>query len=143
MGKGEIIMIVLKRLVQEIRKLAKENPDAIYEKTGANLGCFYTKGKINNCITAKSGCIVGQALVRIESRLSDLLSKIDELCDVISMNTSYTILNQLFDCENSSLSDWIITVQKQQDQGCNWKSCILSADEEHPIVKDTTSIEEV
>ena len=111
----------LQNLVDEVKKLAKEQPDFIYippesKEAGGWRVCYYDKG--NNC----SGCIFGQAISRINSTFSFVKYNPD--------NNGNTNIRRLIEDnidvtdEDRCLINWCTTVQNRQDKGYSWSEAV-------------------
>ncbi len=103
------------QLIDEVRKLANEKPDFVYERPIASGPCSYTKSKTSET----EGCIFGQAIFRLQPELKSYL------CDC-GINT----LIQLLEIKASKQEIiWCCRVQGYQDRANSWKLAIEFADE--------------
>ena len=102
-------------LVQTVRKLAADYPDAVYQ--GTDRGCFYTIGECG----PGNGCIVGQALQKLGYELEGF----DEQKGV-GIGILIARLEIPCSCQDK---DWLIFVQDYQDMGKPWKEAVKLADE--------------
>lgn len=116
----------LKKIVQEIRKLAEKYPEAEYDSSGSQ--CLYTKGRVYGG-PKTHGCIVGQAIRRAHPEELESLKKQDAVGDM----DAHRMLGP--HCkENEELClDWITEVQNQQDGGASWGGAVRGADEDYDL----------
>lgn len=49
-------------IIQAIRELVETSPDNVYQKQFSDNRCFYTQG---SCSDGSTGCIIGQALLKL------------------------------------------------------------------------------
>lgn len=108
-------------LVIEVRRLAREYPDAVY---GTGDACYYTKGEVDLGPPGVEGCIMGQALRNLDVNMQDLLygpedgAYIDEILER---------LDWLDDTDDETLV-WLRAVQKAQDLAARWEFAVNEAD---------------
>ncbi len=106
-------MIKVSEIIREVKRLAAESPDNVYNPNGA--GCSYTLGDNTN---GSRGCIVGQALKALGVDLAALREGIIEVC-----------LNRIpheSDVDNGIL--WLAGVQGCQDSRNPWGEAVLNND---------------
>ena len=101
-------------IVNEIRKLAEEQPDFVYESNGR---CQYTSG--NNCC----GCGVGQAILRLDPSKRFILEMIDG-----GGEKSFSSIASVFILSNDVYIKWISSFQRYQDHNNTWKDSVELAD---------------
>lgn len=105
-------------LISEIRKLASEHPDNVYEKTDGLL-CSYSRG---TCTDGSRGCIFGQAFKRLGI---DIPRKFDD-----------RTIHGLLDGHNLGSTDelnWCNAVQLKQDTGWTWSNAVSYADRNYSL----------
>lgn len=103
----------LEQLVDEVRKLAKENPDNNYNNGYQKAQCFYNKGE---CSNGTIGCLFGQAMKRLgvsDDQLNGFGSK--PIRDILRENRVK---------HNENLFSWCEDVQMSQDDGLPWGKCV-------------------
>lgn len=120
-----IANFTLDQLIQEIRKLATDWPNFVYERCGS--ACNYTKSKNN----PNKGCIFGQAILNLQPDLKELLTNNNS-------TPITTVLLNLLDFEykqevNGNKISWCAEVQNKQDYGQSWANAIKLSDERYPI----------
>ena len=109
-------MVTVADVEREVRLLAKESPNNVYESVSGN-GCLYTRGR---CSNGSQGCIVGQALCRLgfETHCAE-----QDTFDVADVST-------LLECLGiSGDPTWLQSVQEWQDAGFPWHRAIARADD--------------
>jgi len=97
----------------ELRRLAKEKPDFIYNPSGKNVGCSYTGAATNG--PECDGCIFGQAFQRLGVDREDLKE-----CTLV---ISHELRARGFE----SPKIWL-TIQGNQDTGKSWGEAIKHLD---------------
>lgn len=102
-------------VVSEIRKVAAEQPDFIYND-GSLTECLYTQ----NADGSPGGCIVGRALMRLDVEEEDLVKNdgrfASRVLPELGISGDYYVMN------------WIDKVQKVQDVGDTWAEAVQAAD---------------
>lgn len=123
-------MKTVQSVIDEIRKLASEEPDFIYteqEYASAAIGCSYLGASIDYPNEGKA-CIVGQALERLGVSREELKKlELSTASDAI-MQSGFGATTAK---ERAGL-DWINTMQSGQDNGMSWRNCLLSTDLTYP-----------
>lgn len=109
-----------KALIAEVRRLADEYPDAIYD----NDLCFYTCGKVTNG-PKEEGCIFGQVLRKVCPNID--LSKFED-CDNSDYCDNIEEVLRKINLNSYPLDKWCETVQYQQDQKKTWSEAVRLAD---------------
>lgn len=100
-------MIKAEQIVEGVRRLAAEHPDAVYVKPSG----------INRC-----GCLFGQALRKFEGvEVSDLESKLG-IASLLRKRLGIPV--------DHDQAEWLITAQTAQDLGRSWAKAIQKADAE-------------
>lgn len=113
-------MIDLQELVANVRKLAKEYPDAKYRSPDRG-GCYYTRGAVVDG-PETPGCIVGQAM---PSHVMDRLIEVD---NEGGGNIPY-VLGDVLDIDyDRGTFLWLDVVQSYQDLGKTWSEAVRGAD---------------
>lgn len=113
----------LKKVVEAVRKLAKESPKNQYVYSP----CQYTQGF---CTNGSTGCIIGQALMNLG--YEETLWEIDKVANEMNFLATYT--EGYFEFDPSSKEfEWLEEVQSHQDSRVDWGSCIEMADDQHPL----------
>lgn len=107
-------------LVAEVRRLAAENPDAVYGKSTST--CSYLYGTAGS----GNGCIIGQAILAIDPDLRDFLRQVDGE----SIHAIYERLGLDYGPEIR----WLNRVQYKQDCRYTWDKAVSSADKEASYV---------
>lgn len=111
-------MTKIEQLIAEVRRLAKEQPDFIYERSFGSFFCKYTSGA--NC----SGCIFGQAVMNLWPDSLNTLKAVDD-----SNNFGIKGLFQQLSIEATRDEiHWCMNVQDYQDKKINWGCCVIRAD---------------
>lgn len=107
-------------LINKVRELAEENPSAIYE--GDQDGCFYTIGEAGQ----GSGCIIGQALLKLDPSLETNLIAMD-----VNPVGAKTLLEDYLHMNLTTADiDWLVRVQTHQDEAKPWEDSVSIADAE-------------
>ena len=107
-------------LVAEVRRLATENPDAVYINiTGT---CSY----LNGTAGCGSGCIIGQAILAIDPDLRDFLRQVD--------GVSISAISKRLGLSYGPEIRWLSRVQSKQDCGHTWGKAVKQADKEASYV---------
>ena len=126
-------------LVEAVRALAQEYPEAVYEKPGENSVCLYSAGKADGGV----GCIVGQALKRLGCS-DEYVSKLDRLdscgIDHVAKRHFWPDLAGWIDEWEEATEDvpeinWLSVVQMEQDSGHSWGAALETADIDQPLHK--------
>jgi hypothetical protein len=106
------------KLLEEVIRIAKENPDAVYH--GLEDGCYYNAGTVSGgeqCYA--EGCLIGQAIRNIYPETYDSEpmigcgADVEDLYDLFSTGDYCKVILQM-------LGD----IQRAQDSGMPWGSCI-------------------
>jgi hypothetical protein len=105
-------------ILEEVKRLGTEYPNAIYEKSDEGCGCFYTKGAAG----PGEGCIFGQAILNVYPDLRDFLVEFDRIA-AEEGETSITTLLRDLDIPYTH-GDPIDDVQYSQDQKKPWGQAI-------------------
>jgi hypothetical protein len=111
--------VPLNDIVTEIRRLAAESPDYVYERPGQS--CVYVEYIGDELI---GSCIVGKALVNLGVNPADLLFE--------EIPGAYNLLRNPVKMAPEQVW-WIDTVQGAQDDGTPWAESVAAADETHPL----------
>jgi len=118
-------------LIDAIRKLAANYPDAVYAN-GTMGACSYSQGAVTNG-PERTGCIVGQAAALIGVSNQEIEhggeTGYGEFLDTLAKN-------KWLDTDSKSIGDqydWIGRVQERQDSGVEWGEAVKSADHHNPI----------
>jgi hypothetical protein len=104
-------------LIETVRELAVHSPHNVYSSEGL-MGCSNVAG---SCSDGSVGCIVGQAIRRIDPEFSfrgDEKSDIGTLCS----RHGWALISD-------SRVRWLSKVQNTQDQNVPWAMCVSWADE--------------
>lgn len=115
-------------LIETIRKLAEENPEAVYSVSDIDFdNCQYTRGVCG----PGSGCIVGQAIAQLYP---------DKIPKMVAQDNRGPIgAAALFDDLDIEYKRkeirWINTVQARQDVGHPWLDAIKLADNCHQVLE--------
>lgn len=112
-------------VVNEIRKVAAEQPDFIYNEGGL-AECMYTK----NTDGSPGGCIVGRALMRLGVEEEDLVESDGQFAS--------RVLSDLGISGDRFVMLWIAEVQEVQDGGKTWAEAVQSADTYYPVAANET-----
>lgn len=112
-------------VVSEIRKVAAEQPDFIYND-GSLDECLYTE----NADGSPGGCIVGRALMRLDVEEEDLVENDGQYAS--------RVLSELDISGNSLVMHWIDEVQRVQDGGKTWAEAVQSADAYYRVAANET-----
>lgn len=104
----------LPELIQAVRDLAAEYPDAVYFHDAAEV-CSYSAGKAENG-PDQCGCLIGQAM-----RLAGLPPVPSELDD--------RPVDDLTEGDTQEQRWWLRSVQRHQDIRCTWSKAVEAADE--------------
>jgi hypothetical protein len=109
------------KVIEEIRKLAAEYPDVVYESDDPG-NCFYTQGKCG----PGSGCIIGQAIQRAMPDKTPSLEYIDfnGVVGFYSMSSSVGLNMAAVD------QGWASNVQILQDKKFTWAEAVEEADKQ-------------
>lgn len=86
---------------EEVINLAKEHPEAVYQNAVEGDTCSYIDGHVwdsKNQVKVGDGCIVGQAIRRINPELEKVLSREDVVNDAYYRAISECVL-EMFDLE--------------------------------------------
>lgn len=126
MNKSVEVYQFVEEVKNEVLKLAKYNPDAVYKGDDGG-GCYYCRGEVKDSKTGDvigEGCIVGQALINLRPELRRYLSlpavENNSISDVLTgcINKLYNanVPYSKFAKEKSLL----INIQHFQDKGETW-----------------------
>lgn len=112
---------VIEQLVKEVRRLAAESPDNVYQD-------FIGRYEIGKCSNGTIGCIFGQAgrnlnIDWIKDNLNDSM-RIGGLIEKQNLGVDRKII------------DWCNEVQCSQDEYSAWGICIERGDDRYPGVYD-------
>lgn len=118
--------ISVDELIQEVRRLAKEYPDAIYQ---SNNGCFYASLPVVSGPETE-GCIIGQALrkfipiedsagIATECKWGNFIAE-----ELALRGEQFTY------SDKDEQINWLSVVQSSQDEGYTWSRSVELADEE-------------
>lgn len=113
-------------VVNEIRKVAAEQPDFIYNGDTFPIECLYTK----NADGSPGGCIVGRALMRLNVE-EEVLVKNDG-------RGASGVLSELGIGGDIFVMHWINEVQEIQDSGKTWAEAVQSADTYYRVAANET-----
>lgn len=114
-------------LLNIIRKLATESPDAVYDLGDDTKTCYYSKGECGKGI----GCIIGQALLKMGVDV-ELLDQIPSLGGI--MNIRQIINRHPYSFVNAPdyrWIHWIHQIQIEQDLKHTWIYALREADHKH------------
>lgn len=111
-----ITAVTADQIITEVRRLAAEKPDFVYEKPEFSAFCLYMHGE-------EPGCIFGQALHNLGWDVT-----------APDAGTINTVLddNDVHRTERQAL--WMREVQHEQDTRTPWGDAVAKADEEFPLV---------
>jgi len=118
----------VEEIVREVRRLAAEKPDFIYEVPADTDRCLYV-----NPSAECGSCIVGQAILNItprkhKSHVYETLSYFDTKPVAMTADDAVRDLVNVSEKDEESL-EWIDLVQRCQDNGLPWKLAVQRADE--------------
>lgn len=120
-------MTTSKELIEEVRKIAKENPDFVYAKQegrDTDDKCSYFGRAIG--VGLGTPCIVGQALKNLEVDTSALKVYEEE---VLGIQIGDVLERELLNVEyNDSELNWLNRVQFSQDIMGSWSEAVSYAD---------------
>lgn len=116
-------MFTVDELIAEVRKLADENPDFVYD----DVACWYLIG--GNPDTP--GCIIGRTIMALSPELKPILEKADETNE--NINGLFPMLSDFEFDNNTNEFQWLLSVQSSQDSGSSWEDAIELADENHSL----------
>jgi len=119
----------ISEVVAQVRRLAAENPDFVYEKVKSKSSedsprCLYTHN-------GKGSCIVGQAILAVDDSLYSKLSDYDE--GLIFGYSATLVVHDLYPEEfeqdqGEMYASWLNWVQRKQDDGWTWAQAVRYAD---------------
>lgn len=117
--------LTFEQLEAEVRRLAGERPDFIYNRTtggfwNGNAACVY------NATEDREGCIFGQALTRLGRPVPEGLEHVSIRAILEHASNMYLTTAQ---------GKWTQAVQGSQDTGLSWSEAVERADRIHPIGK--------
>lgn len=118
-------MIKLNDLQKEVRRLANQYPNAIYQSPNGFNGCYYNVGIVANGPDTE-GCLLGQAIRNLEPEIFEAITADSD--DIVSL---ICIMNEDFDNsedEEGDIEKWLSIVQGQQDGGKTWSEAVKIAD---------------
>ncbi len=118
-----IANFTIDQLIQEVRNLATDWPDFVYQSCSSGT-CCYTKSKTD----PNKGCIFGQAILRLQPDLKDVLLNNNS----VSISGLLMILGFDVDAFNKQ-RNWCIEVQQKQDRHQTWANAVKFADERWPL----------
>lgn len=109
-------------IVDEVRRLANESPDAVYK----NDMCLYTKGSCGN----GEGCLIGQAIVAWCPEMKPYLKSMD--AKSFAENRPFSVYNlKHYGIEHLLTREeihWCRNIQSNQDRGITWKEAVRIED---------------
>lgn len=115
-------MIKLNDLQKEVRRLAAEYPNAIYQSLD---GCYYNAGIVANGPDTE-GCLLGQAIRNLDPEIfEDIGMDGDDIASLIQY------MDEHFDNsedKEGNIENWFSIVQGQQDNGETWSEAVKIAD---------------
>ncbi len=114
-----IVNFTVRQLIQEVKRLANQNPDFVYQS--CNNTCFYTRSENNN----DCGCIFGQAILNLQP---DLKEKLQEFDNSTSVPRIHILLKKLGMKLSLMQKSWCAAVQSSQDRKCSWSHAIQYAE---------------
>lgn len=134
--ENDRFLVDVEALRGEIRKLAAEDPDRVYEPQ-QNLGCYYARDR--HGIGREHGCIVGQAIFRL---IPEMEPTEDGATFTLPGYPSYDQVEYNGIAWNSKKDymtypvefpedEWIEWVQFYQDRGNSWSEAVETADQRH------------
>ncbi len=103
----------------EVRRLAAEYPDAVYQsftKPDGTSRCFYDRGEVTNG-PPELGCIMGQAALNVAPDFWD---------NELQHGTEEVSIGELVDFWDNA--DFLTFVQDNQDKGNTWSAAVAAAD---------------
>ena len=116
-------MVNTKQMIEEVRKIASENPEFVYG--GAVTSCSYFGRTIGD--TSGQCCIIGQALKNLEVDTEQLFS-----AEVRGDGPTFrqAVHEKLVDIlvGHPQELDWLDRVQRGQDNGWSWSYALIDAD---------------
>lgn len=104
------------QIIAEVRRLAAEKPDYVYEKPEFSAFCLYMHGD-------EPGCIFGHALHNLGWDVT--------AHDAGAINT---VLDDNGVLTTTKQREWMREVQFSQDHGSTWEKAVRSADQVAPRV---------
>jgi hypothetical protein len=118
-------MVTATEIIQEVRRLAAERPDYVYDEGeepegGDSIRCFYWKDD-------RPSCIFGHALFRL-GVTPERLQAADAVAPV--GDSIESLLNRLAVGETPTETQWMGTVQRRQDDGWAWGEAVAATDRE-------------
>lgn len=113
-----VMEITGKELIEAVRGLADENPDFMYQPF--NSRCYYTKGRNDT-----PGCIIGQALLKLDPGLEIELTNTDREGIIPGVSD---LIDALQIEAHKPDRIWLEVVQGRQDLGSNWGKAVAYAD---------------
>lgn len=122
------------QIIQAVRDLSAEHPDAVYRATGTG-ACFYTRGDIGGTC----GCLIGQALIRVDPAVRSILEWLD---DQSHIPCAFALFDNLYFKERYSITPaqraWLYMAQAEQDRASTWSVAVEYADDVHETVDGHT-----
>lgn len=106
-------------IIKNVRKIAKEHPDAVYDSSSRIDHYSYTAGEAGG----GEGCIIGQA--SIGSFVHEL--DISEPIGIDSLVYELNSQDLLVDCTGKKVN-WLSQVQTYQDAGHTWSYAVKRTD---------------
>ena len=119
-------MTTATQVIEEVRRLAEEQPDFVYSEQEGAAGseCSYFGCAIGN--TAGQACIVGQALDNLYVDMSDLKRKEDNGYGIgIAGALEWKVVDIPY---TEREARWLGDVQYHQDLGESWARAVVLAD---------------
>lgn len=116
-------MLLVSRLIAEVKRLAAESPNAQYTPPYLPTydECMYASGE---CGTG-SGCLIGQALQRLGVSVKRLM-EFDEMQPVpgVASVVAFLVNDGVLAPPDTGEVTWLTTVQSAQDGGNFWGQCV-------------------
>jgi len=119
----------ISEVVAQVRRLAAENPDFVYEKVKSKSSedspkCLYTHN-------GKGSCIIGQAILAVDDSLYSKLADYDE--GLIFGYSATIVVHDLYPeefkkAQGEMYAKWLHLVQRKQDDGWTWEEAVGYAD---------------
>ncbi|MGW1739993.1 hypothetical protein ACWCPQ_14405 [Nocardia sp. NPDC001965] len=110
-------------LVAEVRRLAAENPNFVYQKPEGSIFCVYVEQDSDG--NKVGSCILGQAMINLGVPAEKL----------VGSGGFAGLALDLLDMEISEkVRWWAVAVQGKQDKEIPWGRAVEIADEEEPLV---------
>lgn len=126
--------VTAEALVEEVRRLAAEQPDYMYDPTNfddTSDGCALPKCRYThyqNDGTRVPGCIIGKAIYNLTGKLVDQAVTGGGVLDFPFMQEEYAYASGW-----SDQARWLAAVQRNQDEKMYWGRAVELADAEYSI----------